>query len=114
MIEVLDIEPRHLKGTGKDGRNYDFYVQKTRVESIDRDGIETTDVVEVQSEPGEVLTPADDYIVHPASVYAANVLGKDGRTRKRFSIPGSPKLIRFADLAKELGYVKSQAIAKAA
>jgi len=45
MIEVLAIDPRQLKGTDKNGRNYDFYVQKTRVHSVDRDGIETSDVV---------------------------------------------------------------------
>lgn len=114
MIEVLAIDPRQLKGTDKNGRNYDFYVQKTRVQSVDRDGIETSDVVEIQSDPGEVLSPADDYVVHPTSVYAMNTVGKDGRTRKRLAIPGNPKLIRFDELARSLGYVKAPAQAKAA
>ncbi|EPR17566.1 hypothetical protein M527_16020 [Sphingobium indicum IP26] len=96
MIEVLNIPPRHLKGTNDKG-NYDFYIQKARIKSVDRDGIETTDVIEIQSNPGEVYEPGDDYLIDPTCVYVGNVQGRDGRNRKRPML-GQLRLVRLADL----------------
>ncbi len=113
MIEVLDVPAREMKGTSpSNGKNYHFFVQKARVASVDRDGIETLDVVEVQSEPGEVLDPADDYIVDPTSVYVGTYQDRNQRTRKRIQLGNSPRLVSFDKLARERGYVKVQAKAE--
>lgn len=103
MIEVLDVPAREMKGTSANGKNYHFYVQKARVVSIDRDGIETADVVEVQTEPGEVLEPATDYIIDPTSVYVGTYQDRNQRTRKRMQIGNSPRLVRLSKLVAEHG-----------
>lgn len=106
MIEVLDVPARHMKGTGAAGVNYDFYIQKVRLESVDRDGIETTEVVEVQSDPGEVLSPGVDFIVDPSCLFVGTTVDKKGYQRKRIMVPQNPKLISFDELARSLGYSK--------
>jgi hypothetical protein len=110
MIEVLDIAPREMKGTAATGKNYHFFVQKARVVSVDRDGIETADVVEVQAEPGEVLAPGDDYLLDPSSCYVGTYQDRNQRTRKRIQIGNSPRLVSFDQLARERGYVKAPAV----
>ena len=100
MIEILDLPARELKGTSERG-NYHFFVQKARVVSVDRDGIETADVVEVQANPGEIYEPGDDYIIDPSSIYVGNSApDRNGRSRKRMMIGASPKLVRISNLAK--------------
>lgn len=98
MIEILDIAPRELKGTSDRG-NYHFFVQKARLTSLDRNGIEETRVFEVQSRPGEVYEPATDYIVDPSSLYIGSV-NVGGRHRDRLMVAGSPKLIRASALTQ--------------
>lgn len=110
MIEVLNIPAREMKGTSGDGRNYHFFSQKTRITSVDRDGIETMDVVEYSSEPGEVLPPADDYIIDPSSVYVGTRQDKKGRSRKQIMIGSGLRLVSFDKLARERGYVKAPAV----
>lgn len=106
MIEVLDVPSRHMKGTSASGTNYDFYIQKAKITSVDRDGIETSDVVEVQSEPGEVLPTGDDFIIDPTSYYVSTIVDKKGYQRKRILVPQNPKLVSFDALAKARGYVR--------
>lgn len=104
MIEVLDIPPREMKGTSAaSGKNYHFFVQKVRVVSVDRDGIETADVVEVQSDPGEVYEPAADYVIDPSSVYVGSYQDKAQRVRKRMQIGNSPRLVRLSKLIADAG-----------
>lgn len=113
MIEVLNVPAREMKGTSAEGRNYHFFSQKVRITSVDREGIETADVVEVSSEPGEVLEPADDYIIDPTSVYVGTYQDKKGRSRKRMMIGAGARLVSFDQLARERGYVKAPAVKSA-
>ena len=93
MIEVLSVVAREIKGT-KDGRNYHFYIQKAKLTSVDRDGIEETRVFDVQSNPGETYEPAGDYVIDPTSLY----IGRNDKGRERLMVGASPKLVRLATL----------------
>jgi hypothetical protein len=101
MIEVLDIAPREMKGTSANGKNYHFYIQKAKVTSVDRDGIETSDVVEVQTDPGDVYEPASDYVIDPRSCYVGTYQDAKQRTRKRIQIGNSVRLVRLSKLAND-------------
>lgn len=98
MIEVLNTPARELKGTNARG-NYHFFIQKAKLTSVDRDGIEETRVFEVQANPGETYEPATDYIVDPASFY----VGRSEKGRDRLMVGGSPKLVRLSKLAADYG-----------
>lgn len=96
MIEVLNTPAREIKGTNDRG-NYHFFIQKAKLTSVDRDGIEETRVFEVQANPGEVYEPATDYIVDPSSCY----IGRTEKGRERLMIGASPRLVRLSRLLAE-------------
>lgn len=98
MITVLDNPAREIKGTNDRG-NYHFFIQKAKLTSVDRDGIEEVRVFEVQSNPGETYEPGSDYLIDPSSCY----IGRTDKGRERLMVGASPKLVRLSKLAADLG-----------
>lgn len=95
MIEVLDV-PARAHDDPVTGRAK-FYFQKVRVTTAGRDGFEEVRVVDILSNPDNILPPGDDYIVDPTRAYVSSYTDKGGNERTFIALPRNVKLIRLPD-----------------
>lgn len=99
-IKVLNVPARAHDGPSTGRAKY--YFQKIKVSSLDRDGEQAIQTLDIISNLDAVLEPADDYIVDPRNARVNSYKDEKNRDRRYISLGFSSRLIRIGDfIARE-------------